>query len=156
MGTICLNLIDGTCVVGKQVGDRLTGVELEEPLLMTTSNYAGVGTKVYFTKYNIFGEDPTMYFNETAIITKYRASKYIMGFYKKFIDKAEKTEPVEPIDSMGENAENTATFLTEFEDMVQNTNKVDINDLRNTVQRIPPDEEDDDEDDDFFPEDDDE
>jgi hypothetical protein len=142
MTIICLNLIDGTVVIGKEIKSDDDVIILSEVLVMSTTSYSGIGTQVFLTKYNIFGDEEDMVFNPFTVITSYRASKYIKKFYREFIDKSKTKEmgltPLATDPKTGKmNIGQGKTFLSEYEEIVNSTPpKLDIKDLRKNVRRI--------------------
>lgn len=155
MGFICLNLIDGSIVMGKEINKgNLNEIEIEDILLISTSTF-GNGSQIFLTKYNIFGEDSIMGFNRSTIISKYKPNKVMIKYYKAFIEKLKDTTKDETIETPSpetKNPVNGPSFLNEYEEMMKiSSEKFDIEDLRKNVHRLTDmdnEENDEDEDDD--------
>lgn len=134
MSLICLNLIDGTSVIGKELkSDNRDFIKVNEPLLVSSSNYSITGsTQILLTKYNIFGDESFVLFNFHTIISKTRASKLMEQYYDRFITNLKNSKAV---------VDNLKTSKLEEKPADKHAinplkKEIDIEDLRNNVMRI--------------------
>lgn len=137
---ICLNLSDGTVVIGLERDCFSPSVtQLENVLLITSTSYVNktgiYNPQIYLTKYNLFGEDKIMSFNNQSVISKYLASDALAVYYNSFMKTLEDDpDNLSNIDNMDLTKSDRRSFLSEIEEVTKD-NKIDIENLRNTVYR---------------------
>lgn len=138
---ICLNLSNGTIVIGVERNSySAAAIQLENVLLITTTSYVNkagsYNPQIFLTKYNLFGEDKVMSFNIQSVISKYVASDALTVYYNSFMKSVEDDpDNLSNIDNMNlATSADKRSFLSEFEEMTRD-NKIDIENLRNTVYR---------------------
>jgi hypothetical protein len=138
---LCIHLVDGVIVFGRDAGRTKSQIELDEPLVLSKYFDLSGEVKLMLSRYDNFGipDHPVSFFT-SGVISIYEVDKKTSDFYDNYVDQYSilETDPDSRIEDMDWPTDEPAPPLVK-ETMSSITNSakpVDIEKLRKETIRV--------------------